>query len=75
MGKGYKQTPAHPTKTHLSEEQEVFRKSIETHKKFPVLYKFDKNKVKLLGYYYVVKLKKVRRDNVTFYYAILNKTK
>ena len=73
VGKGNKPTPAHPTKTQGSEQQDVFRTSIETQKKFPVLYKYEPQKVKLLGYYRVVNLKKSRRDGVTFYYAVLKR--
>ena len=73
VGKGNKPTPAHPIKTQSSDEQDVFRKSIETQKKFPVLYKYEPHKVKLLGYYRVVNLKKSKRGEVTFYYAILKK--
>lgn len=73
VGKGNKPTPAHPTKTQGSEQQDVFRKSIETQKKFPIMYKYEPQKVKLLGYYHVVNLKKSRRDGVTFYYAILKR--
>lgn len=73
VGKGNKPTPAHPTKTQGSEQQDVFRKSIETQKKFPVLYKYEPHKVKLLGYYRVEDLKKTRRGDVTFYYAVLKK--
>lgn len=73
VGKGNKPTPAHPTKTQGSEQQDVFRKSIETQKKFPVLYKYEPHKVKLLGYYRVEDLKKSRLGNVTFYYAVLKK--
>jgi hypothetical protein len=73
VGKGNKPTPAHPTKTQGSAEQDVFRTSIETQKKFPVLYKYEPQKVKLLGYYRVVNLKKSRRGDVTFYYAVLKK--
>jgi hypothetical protein len=73
VGKGNKPTPAHPTKTQSSDEQDVFRTSIETERKFPVLYKYEPQKVKLLGYYRVVNLKKSRRGDVTFYYAVLKK--
>lgn len=73
VGKGNKPTPAHPTKTQGSGQQDVFRKSIETQKKFPVLYKYEPQKVKLLGYYRVEDLKKSRRGEVTFYYAILKR--
>jgi hypothetical protein len=73
VGKGNKPTPAHPTKTQSSDEQDVFRTSIETERKFPVLYKYEPQKVKLLGYYRVVGLKKSRRNDVMMYYAILKK--
>lgn len=73
VGKGNKPTPAHPTKTQDSTQQDVFRTSIETQKKFPVLYKYEPHKVKLLGYYRVVNLKKSHRGGVGFYYAILKK--
>ena len=73
VGKGNKPTPAHPTKTQDSAQQDLFRTSIETQKKFPVLYKYEPNKVKLLGYYRVVNLKKSRQGGVTFYYAVLKK--
>jgi hypothetical protein len=73
VGKGNKPTPAHPTKTQDSQQQDVFRKSIETGKKFPVLYKYEPQKVKLLGYYRIEGLKKSRRGYVTFYYAVLKK--
>lgn len=73
VGKGNKATPAHPTKTQDSEQQEVFRKSIETQRKFPVLYKYESQKVKLLGYYCVINLKRARRGDVTFYYAVLKR--
>lgn len=73
VGKGNKPTPAHPIKTQNSDNQDVFRKSIETQKKFPVLYKFEPNRVKLLGYYRVTNLKKVKCGDVSFYYAILKK--
>ncbi len=73
VGKGNKPTPAHPTKSQLSEHQDVFRASIETQKKFPVLYKYASQKVKLLGYYRVENLKKSKRGEVTFYYAVLKK--
>ena len=73
VGKGNKPTPAHPTKTQGSDQQDVFRKSIETQKKFPVMYKYEPQKVKLLGYYRVENLKKSTRGGVTFYYAVLKK--
>lgn len=73
VGKGNKPTPAHPTKTQDSAQQDLFRTSIETQKKFPVLYKYESNKVKLLGYYRVEDLKKSRCGGVTFYYAVLKK--
>lgn len=73
VGKGNKPTPAHPTKTQNSDQQDVFRKSIETQKKFPVLYKFATHKVKLLGYYRVEGLKKSRKGLVQFYYAVLKR--
>ena len=73
VGKGNKPTPAHPTKTQDPEKQEVFRTSIETKKKFPVLYKYESHKVKLLGYYRVINLKKTKRGDVQFYYAILKR--
>jgi hypothetical protein len=73
VGKGNKPTPAHPIKTQESDKQDVFRKSIETKNKFPVLYKFAPHKVKLLGYYRVEDLKKARREGVIFYYAVLKK--
>lgn len=73
VGKGNKPTPAHPTKSQSSEQQDVFRTSIETQKKFPVLYKYESQKVKLLGYYRVENLKKSKRGEVTFYYAVLKK--
>lgn len=73
VGKGNKPTPAHPTRSQDSKNQNVFRKSIETKKPFPVLYKYEPNKVILLGYYRVEDLKKSRRGDVSFYYAILHK--
>jgi hypothetical protein len=73
VGKGNKPTPAHPTKTQDSDSQDLFRTSIETQKKFPVLYKYEPHKVKLLGYYRVVNLKKAQRKGVTFYYAVLKR--
>ena len=73
VGKGNKPTPAHPIKTQESEQQDLFRTSIETKKKFPVLHKYEPNKVKLLGYYTVIDVRKSRRGNVTFYYAILKR--
>ncbi len=73
VGKGNKPTPAHPVKTQQSSEQDVFRTSIETQKKFPVLYKYEPQKVKLLGYYRVVNLKKAQRQGVSFYYAVLKR--
>ncbi len=73
VGKGNKPTPAHPVKTQQSSEQDVFRTSIETQKKFPVLYKYEPHKVKLLGYYRVVNLKKAQRQGVSFYYAVLKR--
>jgi hypothetical protein len=73
VGKGTKPTPAHPTKTQDSSDQDVFRKSIETQKKFPVLYKYEPHKVKLLGQYRVVGLKKSQRGTIWFYYAVLKK--
>lgn len=73
VGKGNKPTPAHPIKTQDSIQQDVFRRSIETQNKFPVLYKYEPQKVKLLGYYRVVNLKKSKRGDVTFYYAVLKK--
>lgn len=73
VGKGNKPTPAHPTKSQSLEGQDVFRKSIETGNKFPVLYKYESHKVKLLGNYKVINLKKSIRGNVTFYYAVLKK--
>lgn len=73
VGKGIKPMPAHPIKNQDSEKQDVFRKSIETKIAFPVLYKYEPKKVKLLGYYRVTDLKKSKRDNVIFYYAILKK--
>jgi hypothetical protein len=75
VGKGNKPTPAHPIKTQSAEEQYVFRKSIETQKKFPVLYKAKPKQVELLGYYIVKGLKKSKRGAVTFYYAILKRCK
>jgi hypothetical protein len=73
VGKGNKPTPAHPIKSQLSDQQDVFRRSIETQKKFPVLYKFAPQKVKLLGYYRVINLKKSRKGDVTFYYTVLKR--
>jgi len=73
VGKGNKPTPAHPIKTQESAQQDLFRTSIETKKKFPVLHKYEPNMVKLLGYYTVVDVKKSKRGNVTFYYAILKR--
>jgi hypothetical protein len=73
VGKGNKPTPAHPIKTQDSSQQNVFRKSIETQNKFPVLYKYEPHSVKLLGYYRVDKLKKSRKGDVIFYYAVLKK--
>jgi hypothetical protein len=73
VGKGNKPTPAHPIKSQESEQQDLFRTSIKTKKKFPVLYKYEPNKVKLLGYYTVIDVKKSKRGNVTFYYAILKR--
>ena len=73
VGKGNKPTPAHPIKTQESAQQDLFRTSIETQKKFPVLHKYEPNKVKLLGYYTVVDGKRSKRGNVTFYYAILKR--
>jgi hypothetical protein len=73
VGKGNKPTPAHPTKTQESAEQAVFRKSIETHKTFPVLHKSAPNTVTLLGHYRVEDLKKTRRQGVGFYYAVLKR--
>lgn len=73
VGKGNKPTPAHPTKTQDSESQDVFRTSIETQNKFPVLHKYAPQKVKLLGYYRVEGLKRATRKGVMFYYAILKK--
>lgn len=73
VGKGNKPTPAHPTESQDSGEQGVFKTSIETQKRFPVLYKYGPQKVKLLGYYRVINLKKSRRGGVIFYYAVLKK--
>jgi hypothetical protein len=73
VGKGNKPTPAHPIKTQDSAQQDLFRTSIETQKKFPVLYKYEPNKVKLLGYYRIEDLKKSRRKGVSFYYAVLKR--
>ncbi len=73
VGKGNKPTPAHPVKSQSSSNQDVFRRSIETQKEFPVLYKFAPNEVKLLGYYRVIDLKKRRRKNIEFYYAVLKR--
>lgn len=73
VGKGNKPTPAHPTKTQDLDQQAVFKTSIETQKKFPVLYKYESHKVKLLGYYRVVNLKKSIRKGVVFYYAVLKR--
>jgi hypothetical protein len=73
VGKGNKPTPAHPVKTQDSSEQDVFRTSIDTQRKFPVLYKYEPQKVKLLGYYRVEGLKKSKRGAVSFYYAILRR--
>ena len=73
VGKGNKPTPAHPTKSQDSDQQAVFRTSIETRKRFPVLYKYEPHKVKLLGYYRAEGLKKSRRGGVSFYYAILKR--
>ena len=73
VGKGNKPTPAHPTKSQDLDKQEVFKTSIETQKKFPVLYKYEPQKVKLIGYYCVINLKKSRRGEVSFYYAVLQK--
>jgi hypothetical protein len=73
VGKGNKPTQAHPIKTQESANQDVFRTSIKTHKKFPVLYKASPNNVKLLGYYRVEDLKKSRRGGVVFYYAVLKR--
>lgn len=73
VGKGNKPTPAHPIKSQNSAKQDVFRKSIETQNSFPVLYKYDAHKVKLLGQYRVENLKKSKREGVTFYYAVLKK--
>jgi hypothetical protein len=73
VGKGNKPTPAHPTKNQDSSQQDVFRTSIKTKKKFPVLYKSAPHTIELLGYYRVEDLKKSRRDGLTFYYAVLKK--
>jgi hypothetical protein len=73
VGKGNKPMPAHPVKTQDSSEQDVFRTSIDTQRKFPVLYKYEPQKVKLLGYYRVEGLKKSKRGGVSFYYAILRR--
>lgn len=73
VGKGNKPTPAHPTKTQDSQQQDVFRTSIQTENPFPVLYKYELDKVKLLGYYKVVDLKRAQRKGVKFYYAVLNR--
>lgn len=73
VGKGNKPTPAHPVMSQSSKEQDVFRKSIGTQRSFPVLYKYEPHKVKLLGNYRVESLKKSRRDGVSFYYAVLKK--
>ena len=73
VGKGNKPTPAHPIKTQESAEQAVFRKSIETHKTFPVLHKSAPSTVTLLGHYRVEDLKKTRRQGVAFYYAVLKR--
>jgi len=73
VGKGNKPTPAHPTKSQDLDKQELFKTSIETQKKFPILYKYEPHKVKLLGHYRVVNLKRAKRGDVIFYYAILKK--
>jgi hypothetical protein len=73
VGKGNKPTPAHPVMTQDSDKQDVFRTSIKTQIKFPVLYKASPQNVKLLGYYRVENLKKSKRDGVSFYYAVLKK--
>lgn len=73
VGKGNKPTPAHPIKTQDSAKQDVFRKSIETQRSFPVLYKSAPHTVKLLGYYRVEDLKKTMRKCIEFYYAVLKR--
>ena len=73
VGKGNKPTPAHPVRSQDSEQQDVFRTSIATKKPFPVLYKSAPQKIELLGYYRVIGLKKARRNNVSFYYAVLER--
>jgi hypothetical protein len=73
VGKGNKPTPAHPIKSQNSRNQDVFRTSIETKNKFPVLYKYAPEKVKLLGYYRVEDLKKTSHKGVSYYYAILKR--
>jgi hypothetical protein len=73
VGKGNKPTPAHPVKSQSPAAQDVFRRSIETQKKFPVLYKSSPHEVKLLGHYRLTALKKSRRGGVEFYYAVLKR--
>ena len=72
VGKGNKPTPAHPVRSQNTTQQDVFRKSIETGHKFPVLHK-ENSKVDLLGYYKVVGLKRAQRNKVSFYYAVLKR--
>jgi hypothetical protein len=73
VGKGNKPTPAHPTQTQDSKSQDVFRKSIETRRTFPVLHKEAPHTVKLLGNYRVEELKRAKRQGVQFYYAVLKR--
>lgn len=73
VGKGNKPTPAHPIRNQNTTQQDVFRKSIETGHTFPVLHK-ENSKVKLLGYYKVVGLKRAQRNKVSFYYAVLKRS-
>lgn len=71
VGRGNKDTPAHPFRSQDSEKQQLFRTSIQTQNPFPVLHKSHANHVELLGYYRVHSLKQSTKKGIRFYYAEL----
>ncbi len=71
VGRGNKDTPAHPFKNQLAEQQAPFKTSILTQNTFPVLHKIKQGQVELLGYYRVTALKRVTRKGIQMYYAEL----
>ena len=75
VGRGNKDTPAHPFNDQSAEEQGLFKTSIITQNTFPVLHKIKQGNVELLGYYRVIALKRAIRKGIQMYYAELIKVK